>query len=506
LGQEHRGRSQHDKSESEDPMAANKRERMSSVDTAWLRMDRPSNLMMICGVLIFRERLDFGRLQAIIADRFLSFPRFRQRPLQTPAGVYWETDKDVDLSAHVQRIELPRPAGKSELQALASDLISAPLDSARPMWQFHLVEHYDGRSALIARIHHCYADGIALIQVMLSLTDTDRAGKAPRPVPEPPRRAEGDADAQEELLQPLSGAMKTAQKLGTMLIEKGVELWREPSKAVAFVGKGRALTDELAQLLLMGEDSATRFKGEPGVAKRVAWTDPIALDEVKTIGKALDCSVNDVLLSSVAGALRAYLVGRGDRVAGVSIRALVPVNLRPPEKAYRLGNHFGLVFLDLPIGIENPIERLYAVRANMRSLKDSYQPVLALGILAAMGSGPKMLQDQLLAMLSKNATAVMTNVPGPQQPLYLAGARIDNLMFWVPQSGDIAMGVSILSYDGAVQFGLVTDRAICPDPEHVIDRFGPEFERLVLATLMAPWPWTEPPRPEDIERAVFQPA
>ena len=238
----------------------------------------------------------------------------------------------------------------------------------------------------------------------------------------------------------------------------------------------------------MGEDSPTRFKGVPGVAKRVAWAERLPLDEVKTIGRALQASVNDVLLSCVAGALRTYLSSKGDVTEGVMMRALVPVNLRPVEKAYNLGNRFGLVFLDLPIGIENPVERLYAVRANMRALKGSYQPVLALGLLAAMGAGPKVLQDQVLAAMAKNASAVMTNVPGPQQPLYFAGAKIAQFMFWVPQSGDIGMGVSILSYDGAVQFGVITDRGLVPDPEHVIAHFGPEFEKLVLTTLLSPWP------------------
>src|SRR5207237_8613632 len=134
-------------------------------------------------------------------------------------------------------------------------------------------------------------------------------------------------------------------------------------------------------------------------------------------------------LVSVAGALRAYLVDRGEAVEGVVIRALVPVNLRPQGEAHRLGNKFGLVFLELPIGIANPVERLYAVRANMRALKGSYQPVIALGLLAAMGAGPKLLQDQLLEALARNATAVMTNVPGPQQPLYIAGALVESLMF-----------------------------------------------------------------------------
>jgi len=170
------------------------------------------------------------------------------------------------------------------------------------------------------------------------------------------------------------------------------------------------------------------------------------------------------------------------------LRALVPINLRPLDKAYKLGNQFGVVFLELPIGIENPVERLYAVRANMRSLKGSFQPALTLGLLAASGAGPKIIQDQLIAVLARNASAVMTNVPGPQQPLYMAGRRIDRFMFWVPQSGDIGMGVSILSYNGEVQFGLITDRGLVPDPERVIAHFGPEFEKLVLTTLLSPWP------------------
>jgi WS/DGAT/MGAT family acyltransferase len=255
---------------------------------------------------------------------------------------------------------------------------------------------------------------------------------------------------------------------------------------MALAGQGSAVTSELAKLALMPEDSATRFKGSL-VGKRVAWADPLRLWEVKAVGKALGASVNDVLLSCVAGAARLPR-RQGDDVAGVMVRALVPINLRPMEKAYKLGNRFGVVFLELPIGIENPVERLYAVRSNMAALKDSLQPLLTLGLLAAAGVAPKILQDQLVTVLARNATAVMTNVPGPQQPLYLAGGKIERFLFWVPQSGNIGMGVSILSYNGEVQFGLITDRGLCPDPERVIARFAPEFEKLTLATLMAEWP------------------
>ena len=438
----------------------------------------------------------------VITKRFLVFRRFSQRPVETAAGAFWETDPDFDLDQHIVRHELPGRAGRRELQAFISRLACTPLDPSRPMWQFHLIDNYTGGSALVMRMHHSYADGIALVRVMLSMTDATAHGPPAMPFEPQPRRRRDPEDSLSHLLAPLSGVMSAARSIGATLIEKGAEIWDDPAKAVALAGQGTAITAELAKLALMPQDSPTRFKGKPSIGKRVAWADPLPLTEVKAIGKALGASVNDVLLSCVAGALRGYLVDKGEDVAGVMVRALVPINLRPMEKAYKLGNQFGVVFLELPIGIENPVERLYAVRANMAALKGSFQPLLTLGLLAAAGAGPKMLQDQLVTVLARNATAVMTNVPGPQQPLYLAGGKIERFLFWVPQSGDIGMGVSILSYNNEVQFGLITDRGLCPDPERVIARFGPEFEKLALTTLMALWPRDGDLDPQDAEDAV----
>ena len=159
-------------------MTAMKRQRISAIDNAWLRMDRPSNLMMICGVLIFREKIELARLRKVIAERFMVFKRFRQRPVETPAMSFWEADAHFDIDHHVAHTALPGRAGKAELQAFASRLMSTPLDPSRPRWQFHLVDNYDGGSALVARIHHCYADGIALVRVMLSMTDATRGRSA----------------------------------------------------------------------------------------------------------------------------------------------------------------------------------------------------------------------------------------------------------------------------------------------------------------------------------------
>ena len=167
---------------------------------------------------------------------------------------------------------------------------------------------------------------------------------------------------------------------------------------------------------------------------------------------------------------------------------MVPVNLRPLDKAWQLGNRFGLAPLVLPIGICNPIERVYAVRARMNELKGSYQPLLAFAVLAVAGLTIKPVQDAILGLFAKKATAVMTNVPGPATHLKLCGSTLRQTMFWVPASGDIGVGVSILSYGGGVQFGLITDKKLCPKPQQIIDRFEPEFEKLMLLTLMLPWP------------------
>lgn len=467
-----------------DLLNMNRLERMSSVDTAWLRMDRRSNLMMICGVLILSEPLEYQRLKKTLAERFCSFRRFRQRPVQQAGIPFWEDDPDFDLDCHLHRVALPGQADTAELQRYASDLMGTPLDPMKPLWEYNLVENFQGGSALVVRIHHCYADGIALIHVMLSMADATRDGRRQ----DLPREFDENVDVPlTKAMKPLANVMQTATQFGRAAMEKGMEIWADPNKLAEYGLQGAGLAQEAAILLTMDQDSPTRFKGKPGPLKRVAWADPIPLEEVKAVGKALGCSVNDVLLSCVAGALRRYLVANGDEVEGVMIRALVPVNLRPLAQAEKLGNHFGLVFLPLAAGIENPLERLYAVRAAMQGLKGSQQPILALGILAAVGMAPKILQNQVLDMLSKNASAVMTNVPGPQQPLYLAGAKIDRLMFWVPQSGNIGMGVSILSYNQHVHFGLVTDRKLVPDPENIIAFFAPEFAQLLYATLLAPW-------------------
>lgn len=466
-------------------------ENMSKVDTAWLRMDSASNLMSILGVWTLRPGIRYEDLCQRVQERLLKYPRFRQRVVEDATGARW-VDHEVDIREHVVREKLPRhrhAGAQAALQQRIGELAMVPLDRARPLWQFHLVEDYDGGSAMIVRIHHCIADGIALILVTMALVDggTAPAHRARR------KREDGVEDwLAHHLVQPLAGLAVKALEAAGENAAKTLAMVLDPRKgahaSVELAHLGYQLASDALALLLMPDDSHTRLKGKPGTAKRVAWCPPLPLDEVKVVGQALGCSINDVLLACVAGAIGQYLRSQGDSVEGVEIRAMVPVNLRAPEQAHRLGNHFGLVPLVLPVGIANPVERVYEVRRRMNALKGSTQPLLAFAVLAVAGLLVKPAQDALLDLFRRKATAVMTNVPGPRGRLRFLGSTLEDCMFWVPQSGDIGLGVSILSYAGGVQFGVMADTLLCPRPEEIIERFAPEFERLSLLALMLPWP------------------
>lgn len=468
-----------------------RRERLSEVDNAWLRMEQPTNLMMITGVLVFDRPLDFQRLQWVYQQRLLRYRRFRQRVSRSLRGNYWEDDPDFDLRRHLRRRALPGAAGKAELEELASDLRSTPLDFSKPLWQADYIENYQSGSALIVRLHHCIADGIAMIYVLLSMADDAEHGAMTpeRAAPRPQRDVLGG------LFAPVSETVDEVLRLVRRTLLGGGRMLLQPGRWTHYLGQGVGAARELSNLALLPPDPDTLFQARPGVTKRVAWAEPLPLDEVKAVSKALGCSVNDVLLSAVSGALGHYLIFEGELVeADLCLRAAVPVNLRPLEDAHKLGNYFGLVLLELPVGEPNPLARLYRLHRTMADLKRSLQPAVTFGLLHTLGLVPAALQLPTLNFLSRRASAVMTNVPGPQEALYLAGGKISEIMFWVPSAGEVTMGVSILSYNGQVHFGLTVDERTVADPDALLARFAVEFEQLALIALLG---GDQPPEPQD---------
>ncbi len=459
-------------------------ERMSPVDTTWLRMDRPNNPMVIVGVIKLAGPVDPNELAATLAERLLVYRRFGQKAVRIGGGMSWVDDTRFDITRHIHHVRLPGAAGDAELEQFVGELAATPLDHSIPLWQYHIVEGFEGGAAVVVRIHHAIADGIALIGVMLSLTD-DLHGLDEPAADWTSRSADGRGDWWSSLFAPIGRVVKMGTKLSGRVLKASNHNGGGPAaQALGLVKDGAGIVGELAGLLFMANDSQTPLKGVPHGKKKVAWAEPLPLSEVKAVAHARGCSVNDVLMSCVAGAINAYLAELGEPTHGVEIRALIPVNLRAPGRHRELGNEFGIVTLVLPVGIDEPFDRLAEVQKRMDALKRSQQAGVTYGLLAALGYVPKIAQDALFGILLYRATAVMTNVPGPQMPLRIAGAEISQLTFWVPQSGDIGIGVSILSYNGKVQFGLITDAELVPEPRRVIAHFGPQFERLLYLTLL----------------------
>ncbi len=283
----------------------------------------------------------------------------------------------------------------------------------------------------------------------------------------------------------LPAALQHTLHEGVSLGGKAMHLATHPVETSALARKAFGLAGELGRLGLLEDDPPTRLKRPLSGIRHAAWADPLPLAELRTLGRVLGCTVNDVLMSTLAGALGRYLAARGDAVTGLTIRATVPVNLRPESDGPpALGNCFGLVFVDLPIGIRHPLERLYAVHAAMQQPEGLAagaghpRPAAGGGQSAGCGRGAGDRHIQRQSQRGRLESA------GAKQQLFLAGAPLTQLLFWVPQAGDIGTGISMLSYNGGVQFGVMADRQLVPKPAELVAEIGREFERLALVVLL----------------------
>jgi WS/DGAT/MGAT family acyltransferase len=436
---------------------------MASVDAAWLHMDRPTNLMVVNAIMWFDAPVDVERMRLVVRERLVEcFPRYRRRVVE-PLGVpMWEDDPAFDLDRHVHHLALPAPGGRRELQAVAGDLMATPLDRSKPLWDMYVLDGYGAGTAIVVRMHHCIADGIALARVLLSLTDEDvDAGVAP----------------------PAGHARHgIVGRLAAAGLHEAFDVLNHPRRELAgLAADGGALR----KLLLTGADAPTALSGEPGVARRVAWSATLPLDAIRATGHRTGTTINDVVVAALTGALRAHLVRRGTPVE--EIRAMVPFNLRPLDEPLprELGNRFGLVYLPLPVGAEDPAERLLAVHHRMDAIKRSPEAAVSFGILEAMGLTPPRVEQRLLDVFTTKATAVMTNVPGPRRPVWFAGTRLAGVLGWVPTAGRAGVGVSIFSYAGGLTMGLQVDAGLVPEPETIVADF--ESELAALRALRGPF-------------------
>lgn len=459
---------------------------MGAVDSIWLTLDRPENLMVIDSIMLLEGDADWERVTELVRRRLVDrFPVFRQRavPSSNPVGMpHWEDDEDFDLDHHLHRATLDDPGDEATLQAFVEQQMQTPLDHGRPLWEMHLVDGYVDGAVVMARFHHALADGIALAQVLLSLTDeqpdgdlvaadADAPATRAETAPEPPAPT-GLVGAATRLTRPLTAGVR-----GALHLFGEIPGALNPAYAVEALTVARQTTG-IADKLLLGSNPESVLVGEPGVAKRAVWSRPRPLQDIKRVGRAAGATVNDVLVGAVSGAIADYVVGRGGEPDDLT--TMVPVNLRGTEPLPReLGNKFALVMLPMPTGRLAPLARLAEAKARMDTIKQSPEAMLTFGIINAIGRTNPDVAKVVVDFFAAKAIGVTTNVAGPMTGRWFAGTRIATVLGWVPGSGRQTFGVCIFSYDGVVRVGFKVDAGVVTSPERLVHAFDDEMDTLV---------------------------
>ena len=442
-------------------------QRLGVQDALWLEMDKPGNLMVVDSLFWTATPMDWDRYREVVRERLWNrYPVFRSIPVHDDDGWHWEEQEGAELEDRYEVVTLPDPGGEAELQELISSQRTVPLDRAHPLWQSLCIDNYRGGSAVLFRTHHAIADGIRMVQLSLTIFDATPDGGEPgaRPVTAPePSRSRG-------LLQRTGRAL--ANPVGT--VHTGAMLSR--SLLAALPGD----VDTIRKLVVGTRNDGAPWTGDVGERKAIAWAPPLSLDEVKEVAGTHGATVNDVLVSCVAESLRSYL--HKNHGACDSVTWDVPLNLKPfdPELPLTLGNAFAIVQLELPTSCEDPLRTLHTVRSRMDRIKRSHEALIDFGVQAAISMMNKRMYRFAVDLIANRSIGVLTNVPGPQIPLYAAGQLVDGMLGWAPVTADQVMSFTIYSYAGRVFVGIAADAGRVPEHQLIVEGFGEAFRRLSL--------------------------
>lgn len=471
-------------------MSDERTEPLSGADNAWRQMGRATNLTSITGVLIFDEPVEYEAFRDRLDDRLRRFDRFEQRvgargrQIRRP---YWEASPAFDVETHVQHVSLPEPQSEAEFERFVGDLMSRPLDERRPLWEAFLVEGVGDGNAAVFRINHSLADGFALLYVLLGLAD--HPGDIELPVGSIPSPPTADEEATEATPEPSSptpqpgsdGSVDGGSGAGGSGVSDGggPGPGERLGDVAGAVGTAAGAVGTAWRVLTRDDEPETSLRGELGTAKRAAWTDEIDLDRVKAIGDEHDATVNDVMLSATAGAFRRVLLDRGEDVSDLELRGSVPVNLKPlEERTESLGNYFGLVFVPLPVGVAGFDDRIRFVTERMDQQTAGVEALLVYLTFVVAGHLPDAAQQWILRQFEDQATAVVTNVPGPVDAFEFAGTEVSDVMFWAPEANDVGISLSIFSYDGGIRVGVAADANLLPDADALSTAMDAEIAAL----------------------------
>ncbi|GGC62593.1 WS/DGAT domain-containing protein [Marinobacter halophilus] len=441
-------------------------------DSAWLALERPENPMTIT-IMLRVDGLTAGRLREFLSVYWVAWERFLCRPVWKAPAWYWQKDPTFSVAHHLD-VVIDR-FDQAQLQDWVSDRLNEPLPLYRPAWKFWLAPNAEGGAAVLLRLHHCYADGLSLLGIFARLCPASpRQYPAVYGAPELPRLGRWVESAQQWLGSVASQATPANQ---------GAASSAGPGFAERAVQSGARLVHELSEFLVTQEDTHSDLKRPLLGRRRCRWSIPVPLDRFRAIASTTNTTINDVLLACVAAAIRPRLGMTPEQLDDAVMHAAVPVDIRSrmPEGMApdqdEPGNCFGTVFVPLPVDGESALERLFRIKHETRQLKKSWQPGIAWGLTACASLLPEVGRRPLADLFFRKASAVVSNVPGTAETRYLAGCAITEQMFWVPQAGDIGLGVSIVSYAGQVQFGVVADEAILANPQDFLDDCLLELEQ-----------------------------
>jgi diacylglycerol O-acyltransferase len=460
-------------------------DRLSPLDVSFLYMETSTTAMHVGGVAVFQppaDGFDYDRLVELISQRIALVPRYRQKVRVIPgriANPVWVDDEAFDVTYHVRRSALPKPGTDAQLRDLVGRLMSRQLDRNRPLWEIYLVEGLaQGRVGVITKTHHAMVDGVSAVDigtVILDLTPEPREVAADdwRPAREP-----GVASL-------VAGAVTDLVKRPTQAVDTArAAVVDAKATAGKVAGVAGGVLSSVATIARQAPDSPLNVRIGEQRRFAMARTD---LDDYKRVRKTHGGTVNDVVLTTVAGALRAWLMTRGEAVTPTTtVRAMVPVSVRTEGQDGQLGNRVSSYFVDLPVGESNAAMRLHQVSFAMRGHKESGQSVGADALVQLSGFAPPTLHSlgaRVASGLSRRLfNLVVTNVPGPQFPLYAAGARMLEMYPVVPLSKGQAVSVGLTSYDGGVYYGLNADRDAMPDVDVLAGLIEESLAELVGTT------------------------
>lgn len=414
---------------------------VSASDNCWYNMERDVNHMMVVGLMFLDAAPNRETLEKLLSEKLLSFERFRQIPQMRDGVRQWVNDPHFNLQNHLEYTPLPEPTAQAFSDRVNS-LSGQKLDFTKPLWHMQVIPNHPSGAALVLRIHHCIADGIALVRVLLSMTaaESSESGK------------KDDASLAAPIRKPTPITGKVAGSL-TLLWE---------------------LIEAFPRMLML-PDSNTSFKRPLTGARRTAWSRPLPLETIKRIAQTHHAKINDVVLAATAGALRRYFLLHNEPVKGITFRVLVPINIRPLTGPIELGNKVGFIYLPLPVGIDNANERLHEVKRAMDAIKSGKEAFLSYLSLCFLGTLPQALQHSIIDIFNQNASSTMTNVPGPRDKLYFAGEAIRHMNFFGPQSGKMGVGISVFSYQDELTLGITADAAMVPQPDIFTQCFEQEI-------------------------------